>query len=68
MWEAHALISYKTAKKRHWDETEEDDEENCATDDSLWLWSAEMCDQGREANWELKVYIPNFQHVSYSYV
>lgn len=45
MWEAIALISNKTAKKRHWDETEEDDEENCATDDSLWLWTAEMCDQ-----------------------
>lgn len=45
MWEAHALISYKTAKERHWDEAEEDDEEDRTTDDSLWLWTADVGDQ-----------------------
>lgn len=39
MWEAHALISYKAAEERHWDEAEEDDEEDRPTDDSLRLWN-----------------------------
>lgn len=45
MWEAHALISYKAAKERHWDEAEEDDEEDRPTDDSLGLWAAKRGDQ-----------------------
>lgn len=40
MWEARALIAHKAAEKRHWDEAEEDDEENCTTDYSLGLWAA----------------------------
>lgn len=40
MWEARALISYKAAKERHWDEAEEDNEEDRPTDDSLGLWTA----------------------------
>lgn len=63
MREAHALISYKAAKKRHWDEEEEDDEEDCATDDSLWLWTAEMGDQ-EEKQSEIR---SDFQLVFYSF-
>lgn len=40
MREAHALISYKAAEERHWDEAEEDDEEDRPTDDPLRLWAA----------------------------
>lgn len=53
MWEAHALISYKAAEERHWDEAEEDDEEDRPTDDSLRLWTAKRGDRGRETTREL---------------
>lgn len=40
MREALALIPYKAAEERHWNETEEDDEEDRPTDDTLRLWAA----------------------------
>lgn len=42
MWKSHALISHKTAQKRHWDKAEEDDEEDCTTNHSLRLWTETM--------------------------
>lgn len=39
MREALALIPYKAAEERHWDEAEEDDEEDRPTDDTLRLWT-----------------------------
>ena len=50
MWEAHALVSYKATKERHWDEAEEDNEEDRPTDHSLGLWAAAP---GRETRGEL---------------
>lgn len=40
MREALALIPYKAAEERHWNEAEEDDEEDRPTDDTLRLWAA----------------------------
>lgn len=55
MREAHALISYKAAKERHWDEAEEDDEEDRPTDDTLGLWAAKTrkrkLGQEKSNNW-----------------
>lgn len=38
--EALTLVSHKAAKKRHWNEAEEDDEEDCPTDHTLGLRAA----------------------------
>lgn len=40
MREALTLVSHKAAEKRHWNEAEEDDEEDCPTDDTLRLRAA----------------------------
>lgn len=40
MREALALIPYKAAEERHWNEAEEDDEEDRPTDDTLRLGAA----------------------------
>lgn len=40
MREALALVSYKAAEERHWNEAEEDDEEDCAADYTLGLRAA----------------------------